>query len=486
MAVTRGATLSSFTASANGTTADISHTVDSGTTLLVVCVTLEAGESVVGTPQWSQGGGENLTLVNATTESGSNQDMRNYIYALVSPTSGAGTIDIVISTTDNVFSCAINYIGTDETDVATATNFLSEDVNNAGTSTCVHASAGSAGNALFFLGNFKGGDATPVSNNASFNELFEDVTGTSPTSDQTFYVADLLDSAPSAITVTWTGTDENAGNYIEIVAAAGDTTLTPAVGSISIAGQDVAMTTTLAPADGSLAIAGQNVALAFDTPITPAVGSISIAGQNVDVALNIILAPAAGSIVMAGQAVNLAFDTPITPGAGSLVMAGQAVTMTVTLAPGVGSLVMAGQAVTVVAAGTTTIVPAVGSLAINGQDVTMLLTLAPAVGALVMAGQNISLTVDAVLEPLVGSIIIAGQDVTVFTLTVITPAAGSIVIAGQSVNVVENRIITPTSAILTINGQPVDVIAAFAPGEEEQFVIRLVGPMVDILTKELT
>ena len=222
MEVTRGATTSSFSATANGETADISHTVDVGTTLLVVSVHLEAGESVSGTPQWSLGGGENLTLVNATTASGDNADMRNYIWALVSPTAGAGTVDIVISTTDTVFSSAVNYIGTNIVSVAAATNILSEDVNDTATSTCVHASAGSAGNCLYFIGNKKGGQLVdPASNNASFNELFDSGTGTGTFSDQSFYVADLLDSAPSAITVTWYNSEENAGQYIEIVAAAG-------------------------------------------------------------------------------------------------------------------------------------------------------------------------------------------------------------------------------------------------------------------------
>lgn len=64
----------------------------------------------------------------------------------------------------------------------------------------------------------RGDDALPISNDASYNEVFEDTTGTSATSDNSLYVADLLNSAPSAITVTFSVTDVNVGHHIEIVA----------------------------------------------------------------------------------------------------------------------------------------------------------------------------------------------------------------------------------------------------------------------------
>ena len=221
MAITRGATTSSFSTSAVSAVADISHTVDSGTTLLVITACYEADENITATPSWSQGGGENFTLVHATTASGSASNTRNYVYALVNPTSGAGTVSIANdAAARTIFSSAVNYLGTNTVSVAAATNFLSEDVNDAGTNTCVHASAGSAGSALFFCGSLKTGAGGGLSSNdAAFNELFEGRTGTSGSSDQTYYIADLLDSAPSAITVTFPTTASNAGNYIEIIAA---------------------------------------------------------------------------------------------------------------------------------------------------------------------------------------------------------------------------------------------------------------------------
>ena len=222
MAVTRGATTTGASNSViDDTDASISsHTVDSGTTLLLVSLHIMADAAISGVPQWSLGGGENMTLVHASTAGGAG-DVRTYVYGLVSPTGGAGSVSTTITAaSDYSYSSAVNYIGTETASVAAATNFLSEDVNDTATNTSVHASAGSSGNALYFAGNIKGGDGSPASNGSSFNELFDTNTGASTSNDGSVYVADLLDSAPSAITVTWAVIDENSSIYIEIVAAA--------------------------------------------------------------------------------------------------------------------------------------------------------------------------------------------------------------------------------------------------------------------------
>jgi len=217
VAVTRGTTLSSTTRTVTGTDASITHTVDSGTTLLVVSVFYEAAETVSGTPQWSLGGGENLTLVDATTSSGSAQDVAMETWALVSPTSGAGTVTITVSSNDNSISTATNYIGTQTSSVANAISLLEEDVNDAATGTTVFASAGTVGNALYTAAGFKGGDGTPSSNSDSFFEIFDGESGGgSVVADISAYVTDLLDSAPSAFTGSWNVSDENSGHYLEI------------------------------------------------------------------------------------------------------------------------------------------------------------------------------------------------------------------------------------------------------------------------------
>ena len=218
MAVTRGATISDTKITAASTDGSITHTVDSGTNLLLVYIGTEGGEAISGTPQWSLGGGENLTLIDQFGASGSAADCVGYWYGLVSPTPGSGTVTITFTSNVNpAWTAAINYIGTDTASVAAATNVLSEDVNDTATSTAVHASAGTAGNALIFGGHGQGEDMNPSSNATSFTEVFDIQTGTSKTADCGCNISELLDSAPADITVTWGASDENTSGYIELV-----------------------------------------------------------------------------------------------------------------------------------------------------------------------------------------------------------------------------------------------------------------------------
>ncbi len=216
MSVTRGATISDTKITATTTDGSIAHTVDSGTDLLLVYIGTEGGEAISGTPQWSLGG--NLTLIDQFGASGNAGDCIGYWYGLVSPASGAGTVTITFTSNVNpAWTAAINYIGVDTASVAAATNFLSEDVNDTATSTAVHASAGTAGNALIFGGHGQGEDMNPSSNATGFTEVFDTQTGTSKTADFACNISELLDSAPAAITVTWGASDENTSGYIELV-----------------------------------------------------------------------------------------------------------------------------------------------------------------------------------------------------------------------------------------------------------------------------
>ena len=216
--ITRGATVSTCTHTSGATACNITHTVDSGTTILIVYIGIEGNESVSGTPQWSLGGGENLTLIRKFGASSNAADAIGYFYGLISPTAGAGTVTIAITdTADPIYTAAVNYIGTTGSAV-----FLSEDINDNNTTTSVHASAGNSGNALVFGGHFQGNDGNPTSNATSFVEVIENTTGGTAGSDFAFYWADILNaSGATAITVTWSALDENTSAYIELVAVGG-------------------------------------------------------------------------------------------------------------------------------------------------------------------------------------------------------------------------------------------------------------------------
>jgi len=222
--ITRLATVSDNSISTIGhTDGSFTHTVDAGTDLLFLTISLDAAETITAEPVWDSAGvNEAFTLIHASTSSSTSGDMRNFTYGIVSPTAKTATISVTYSANDFSNGNAINYKGTDTASVAAAVNHIDEDVNDGagGTTTTVLTSGGSAGNALVASACFRGGgdSGLPVSNNASFTEVLEDETGGSSTGDLTYYVAELLDAAPSGITVTWNESDENCGQLNELVA----------------------------------------------------------------------------------------------------------------------------------------------------------------------------------------------------------------------------------------------------------------------------
>ena len=219
MAVTRVGSETIDNSSANRDPASFSHTTTSDTDLLLVCVLIEGNEAVDGTPTFDS---SNLTLIRDTGDTTSNSDVRIYVWGIVTP--GAKTATISVNFTSNVNPsaiCCINYSGVNATSVATATNFISEDINTTATSTGVHASGGSANHALFVVGCGQGNDMQPAAVDNSFVEVWDEETGTNSASDFGHIGAELLTGAPSAVTITYGSptTDQNTSVFIELLAS---------------------------------------------------------------------------------------------------------------------------------------------------------------------------------------------------------------------------------------------------------------------------
>jgi len=219
MAVSRLTTTSNL--DDNTGTVSVPHTVDSGTDLLLLTVHTYANPTISTTPAWNTT--ETMTLIDHA-EGGSGGDVDCYIYGLVSPTAATDSIDF--TTSFSLISCtAVNYAGTDTTSVAAATNVLDTYVDNTGTGSTTDltgGTSGSAGNGLFVAATGGDTNATPASNDASLNEIFDTVN-----SNLSYYVADDVAGAPGTTTVTWSTTAENSGSLIELVAASGGSSVAP-------------------------------------------------------------------------------------------------------------------------------------------------------------------------------------------------------------------------------------------------------------------
>lgn len=223
MSVSILGSLSSNPISAATGTGDFSHTVPAGTELLLLAITVEGDGAILATPIWDEAvANEVFTLIN---DSGlqSAADVRVLTYGLINPTAKTATVKVRLSAAENPWWCAArNYAGVDTASVAAATNHLSDDVNLLGTSgQGVHASGGSAGNALVLIGAAQGQNMSPVSQSVgtTFTEIVDATTGPDNVVDFAIYWSELLNSAPSAITIDWAVADQNTTTFLELVAA---------------------------------------------------------------------------------------------------------------------------------------------------------------------------------------------------------------------------------------------------------------------------
>jgi len=221
MAITfEGSTLFETTTTGPGfyTTVDEEATVQSGTTLSILSIHMRADIDVTELPSWN--GTEDFTLIHQTTSSGNSLDTHTYIYGLVSPTATTADIDYTIDSSDMFSHTLMNFSGTETSSVANATNYLNEDVNDTATSTGVHSSAGTSGRTLVLAGTHASAAGDPMSNNATFTEVSEGDAFDS-SSGISYYVCYKLAGAPTAVTITYSESNENSSALIELIPASG-------------------------------------------------------------------------------------------------------------------------------------------------------------------------------------------------------------------------------------------------------------------------
>ena len=205
---------------ADPATVDLSHTVTASTTLLV-CTTAHLAHETVSGVTWNSGA---MTLIVTLDASTSTPDAGMDVWGLVSPTATTADLEVTSSSGSHALThskMCINVHGTVTASVAAAIQNLTIDENDVPSSTNVHASGGSGGNKLLFIGMGIGEDMVPASNADSFTELEELATAgaTGDNNNHSIYIAEK--DAASGITVTWGATDENLGGLFEVVAAAG-------------------------------------------------------------------------------------------------------------------------------------------------------------------------------------------------------------------------------------------------------------------------
>jgi len=326
MAVTFPDAVSSTVTTANEdpATNDHSHTVTSGTTLLLCFVASTADESASGIT-WGSDSQAMTEVSKVDATSNALADAGGSIWALVNPKVETSTFEIT-SGSGAWFNWHIkgglNVHGTATASVAAAISELSNDENKSETSTNVHASGGTSGNKLLFFGVGIGDDMVPASNDASFNELAEIDSGGGKgnNNDGSVYICE--GDAPSAITVTWNKSDENAGSLYEIVAA-NDVNVSASTETLTVATPQasVALDVDVQASTASLTLAEQQASIANDVNVTTNVEALTLAEQQASIAVDVDVSASTSALTLQEQQASIAVDVDVATSLAELTIA---------------------------------------------------------------------------------------------------------------------------------------------------------------------
>jgi hypothetical protein len=227
VAVTQVGTHTTFNSSASTSQHSYSHTTTSDTSLLVLVVHIEGDETVTSLPTFNS---SDFTLIDAGTGTGSNQDMRTYIYGMLSPGAATASVVVNLSSVNPSISACVNYAGTHVTGtIADATNVIDTVSNTGATSTAVFSSGGTSGNGLFCSVAAQGADTQPMASTSSvFSEIWDEETGGGSSANDFGHGGyELLSGIPAGTTITFGASDENSGVLIELIEKFGPTINVP-------------------------------------------------------------------------------------------------------------------------------------------------------------------------------------------------------------------------------------------------------------------
>ena len=160
-------------------------------------------------------------------------DINFEVWAVINPTAKTETITVTYDAGQAYqYVGCMNFGATNTDSVAAATNILENVDNTTSSATLVFASAGTSGNAIVGIVAYVGDDTSPMDfASVDMTEIIDTNTGggSGGNTDASFNVSYLLDAAPAGTTVTPSATDENAGIYVGIVAAAGGANILPLI-----------------------------------------------------------------------------------------------------------------------------------------------------------------------------------------------------------------------------------------------------------------
>lgn len=225
-----------------------------------------------------------------------------------------------------------------------------------------------------------------------------------------------------------------------------------------------------------------NLVAAGDTTLTPAAGALTLTGYAPTVAAtdNKTLTPAAASLTLTGYAptVSVSDNVFLAPAAGTLTLTGQTSTQKTTLAPAAGALTLTGYAPVVATTGDQTLAPAAGAVTLAGYAPTLKLTVPVAAGSLTLSGNGVVL--ETPVAPAAGSLVVSGYAPTVDVTenaTVSIPV-GTLILSGETAVVVttDDVLVSVPSGTLQLTGRTPTVSNSVVGDNDTYLVVDPINP----------
>jgi len=281
----------------------------------------------------------------------------------------------------------------------------------------------------------------------------------------------------------------------------GDTSLTPAVGTLNVSGSPPGLGLAIRPPPGMLSIQGQTgtripreltllgyaPTVVQGTVTTPTAGALALTGAPPTGVQGTLLTPTVGAPTLAGIAPTVqtggAGDTGLTPAAGALNLSGSPPGLDFAIRPDGGVLTLTG--ITPAEVLGTIVSPAQGALVASGVAPRLDLAMTPLAGAIALIGVaptvqtggpgNTALTpaagaldlvcaapmLDLATRPIVGALALTGAAGSRIQGTILTPLVGTLAISGDAGSL--NEGIRPASGALTLAGGVPTVIKSGGP-----------------------
>lgn len=279
--------------------------------------------------------------------------------------------------------------------------------------------------------------------------------------------------------MSWTGSggEYSYGAVAFKEAAAGGTSVTPGIASLTLTAFAPTVTATanqtLTPGTASLTLTARTPTATVNTRLTPGTATLALTAFAPSVATPTSVTPSTATLTLTAFAptVTTGASSTLTPGIATLTLTSFTPTVTATanqsLTPGTATLTLTAFAPTVTATANQTLTPGVATLTLTALTPTVTVSsagvLTPGSASLTLTAfaPTVTVTTNAVVTPGTAALTMTLFAPVVSTPVAVTPGVAALILTGYAptITATSGINVTPASATLTLTGYAPSVVA---------------------------